>query len=73
MLLVTGIIALVSLCLGDAVTPVDVKVSPKNMRSELAHARPVTFSVAATAAGTRIESAWCETGSVSEAKHQPKT
>ena len=35
----------------------------KNMRGELAQARPVTFSVAATAAGTRIKSAWRETGS----------
>ena len=36
----------------------------KNMRGELAQARPVTFSVAATAAGTRIKLAWRETGSV---------
>jgi hypothetical protein len=57
-------LALVSLCLGDAVTPVDAKLSPKNMRGELAQARPVTFSVAATAAGTRIKLAWRETGSV---------
>ena len=34
---------------------VDAKLSPKNMRGELAQARPVTFSVAATAAGTRIK------------------
>ena len=46
------------------VTSVDGKLSPKNMRGELAQARPVTFSVAATAAGTRIKSAWRETGSV---------
>jgi hypothetical protein len=39
--------------------------APKNMRSELAQARSVTFSAAATAAGTTIKSAWCETGSVS--------
>ena len=39
------------------------------MRGELAQARPVTFSAAATATGTRIKSAWCETGSVSA--HSP--
>ena len=39
-------------------------ICPKNMRGELAQARPVTFSVAATAAGTRIKLAWRETGSV---------
>jgi hypothetical protein len=33
------------------VTSVDGKLSPKNMRGKLAQARPVTFSVAATAAG----------------------
>ena len=43
------------------VTSLDAKLSPKNMRGELAQARPVTLSVAATAAGTRIKSAWCET------------
>ena len=32
-------------------------ICPKNMRGELAQARPVTFSAAATAAGTRIKSA----------------
>ena len=51
------------------VTFVDGKLSPKNMRGELAQARPVTFSVAATAAGTRIKLAWRETGSVSA--HRP--
>jgi hypothetical protein len=63
MLPVTGIISLWFLfSLGDAVTPVEAVA--KNMRGELAQARRVTFSVAATAAGTRIKSAWRETGSV---------
>jgi len=58
MLPVTGIISLWFLfSLGDAVTPVEAVA--KNMRGELAQARRVTFSAAATAAGTRIKSAWC--------------